>query len=165
MAALTKAEKVRLERLQTYLRDWFGYNVIQSHRPQALAFALSDSPAGWLAWTIELFADFGNKVGAVNDTAVLTNATIHWVAGTVPSSIRHYYENAHDPNAWTPKTNSGVPTAVAVFQEADVPIRKFAEEANTIARWTEYEKGGHYPALEVPDVWTEDVRDFFRNLH
>jgi len=165
MASLGKSEKVRQERLQRYMRDWFGYNVIQSHRPQALSFALSDSPAGWLAWSTELFAGFGEKVGAIDDDVILTNATIHWVAGTVASSIRHYYENARDPNAWAPKTNSGVPTAVAIFQEADVPIRKFAEEANTIARWTEYEKGGHYPILEVPHVWVKGVREFFSNLH
>jgi epoxide hydrolase len=165
MVALTKTEKVRLQRLQTYMRDWFGYNVIQSHRPQALAFALSDSPAGWLAWTTELFAGFGEKVGAIDDDTILTNATIHWVAGTASSSVRHYYENAHDPNAWATKANSGVPTAVAVFQEADVPIRTFSEAANTIVRWTEYEKGGHYPVLEVPEIWTRDVREFFRGLH
>lgn len=164
IAALTNAERVRLERLQTYMRQWFGYNVIQSHRPHALAFALSDSPAGWLAWTSELFTGFGEKVGAVDDDTILTNAAIHWFAGTAASSIRHYYENAHDPNAWAPKANSGVPTAVAVFQEADVPIRKFSEDANTIVRWTEYEKGGHYPVLEVPEVWTKDVREFFRSL-
>jgi len=164
MAALNNAEKVRLERLQTYMREWFGYNMIQSRRPNALAFALSDSPAGWLAWTSELFAGFGEKVGAIDDDTILTNATIHWFAGTTASSIRHYYENAHDPNAWAPKANSGVPTAVAIFQEADVPIRKFSEDAHTIVRWTEYEKGGHYPVLEVPEVWTKDVREFFASL-
>jgi epoxide hydrolase len=164
IAALTDTEKIRLERLQTYMREWMGYNVIQTHRPQALAFALSDSPAGWLAWTSELFAGFGEKVGAVDDDVILTNATVHWVSGTAASSIRHYYENAHDPNTWTPKANSGVPTAVAVFQQADVPIRKFAEEANTIARWTEFERGGHYPVLEVPELWAKDVREFFGSL-
>ncbi len=163
-AALTEAEKVRLERSQTYMREWAGYNMIQSHRPQALAFALSDSPAGWLAWTSELFAGFGEKVGAVHDDAILTNATIHWVAGTAASSIRHYYENAHDPKAWAPKANSGVPTAVAIFHEADVAIRKFSEAANTVVRWTEYEKGGHYPVMEVPEVWIKDVREFFSGL-
>ncbi len=163
MAALTGAEKMRLGRLQRYMQEWFGYNVIQSHRPQALAFALSDSPAGWLDWSCDIFAGFGEHVGAIADDVILTNATIHWVAGTASSSIRHYYEWAHDPAAWAPRANSGVPTAVAVFNEGDVPIRKIAEETNTIARWTEFEKGGHYPTLEVPDAWLEDVREFFRS--
>jgi pimeloyl-ACP methyl ester carboxylesterase len=164
IAELTGAERTRLDRLQRYMQNWFGYNVIQSHRPQALAFGLSDSPAGWLAWSSELFSGFGEKAGAVPDDAILANATAHWVAGTAASSMRHYYENAHNPNAWSPKSNSGVPTAVAVFEEGDVPIRRFGEEANTIVRWTEYAKGGHYPAIEVPGVWTNDVREFFSGL-
>jgi pimeloyl-ACP methyl ester carboxylesterase len=164
VAQLNNVEKVRLARLHGYMQNWSGYNTIQSQRPQALAFALSDSPAGWLAWSSELFTGFGEKVGAVPDEAILANATAHWVSGTAASSMRNYYENAHNPNAWAPKPNSGVPTAVAVFDEGDVPIRRFSEEANTIVRWTEYAKGGHYPTLEVPEVWTKDVREFFSGL-
>jgi pimeloyl-ACP methyl ester carboxylesterase len=94
----------------------------------------------------------------------LTNFMIYWLTGTAASSIRIYYENAHDSSAWAPKANSGVPTAVAVFQDGDIAIRKYGEDSNNIARWTEYPHGGHYAALTVPDVWRNDVREFFREL-
>jgi pimeloyl-ACP methyl ester carboxylesterase len=94
----------------------------------------------------------------------LTNFMIYWFTGTAASSIRLYYENAHDPGAWAPKANSGVPTAVAVFQDGDIAIRKYGEDGNNIARWTEYPHGGHYAALTVPEVWLNDVREFFRGL-
>jgi epoxide hydrolase len=80
------------------------------------------------------------------------------------SSIRLYYENAHDSGAWAPKANSGVPTAVAVFGHDEVPIRRFGEAANTIVRWTELERGGHFASLEVPELWTADVQSFFASL-
>jgi hypothetical protein len=75
-----------------------------------------------------------------------------------------YYEGAHDPSAWAPKVNSGVPTAVAVFQDGDIAIRRYGEETHTIVRWTEYPHGGHYAALTVPEVWRNDLREFFREI-
>ena len=94
----------------------------------------------------------------------LTNFMIYWFTNTAASSIRMYYEGAHDPNALTPKENSGVPTAVAVFEEGDVAIRRYAEQSNNIVRWTEYTKSSHYAVLEVPEVWSKDVQDFFHDL-
>ena len=78
--------------------------------------------------------------------------------------MRLYYENAHDPEAWAPKANSGVPTGVAVFGFDEVPIRRYGEQSNTIVRWTEFDVGGHYAVLEVPDLWVGDVRAFFAAL-
>ena len=78
---------------------------------------------------------------------------IYWLTDTAASSIRLYYENAHDPGAWAPKANSGVPTAVAVFQDGDIAIRRYGEASNNIVRWTEYPHGGHYAAMTVPQDW------------
>lgn len=164
MDTFTESEKVRLGRLQQFMSERFGFNVIQSTRPQSLAFAISDSPSGLLAWTCELFTDYGQNIGMVDKEVFLTNFMIYWFTNTAASSIRFYYENAHDPNAWAPKENSKVPTGVAVFLEGDVAIRRFAEQGNTISRWTEYEKGSHYAALELPEVFTNDVREFFAGL-
>ena len=160
----TDAEKERMQRLQRFMAEHFGFNAIQSSRPQALAYGISDSPAGLLAWICELFESFGDRVGAVDRDAFLTNFMIYWFTGTAASSMRLYYENMHDPNAWAPKANSGVPTAVAVFKFDEVPIRKFGEQGNTIVRWTEFDKGGHYAVLEVPELWLGDVREFFASL-
>jgi pimeloyl-ACP methyl ester carboxylesterase len=164
LATFTDAEKARLGRLQNFMAQRFGFNALQSTRPQALAFAISDSPAGLLAWTSELFTDYGDNVAMVDKEMFLTNFMIYWFTNTAASSIRMYYEGAHDPNAWTPKENSGVPTGVAVFDEGDVAIRKYGEQGNNIVRWTEYEKGSHYAVMEVPEIWTDDVKSFFREL-
>lgn len=164
IATFTDAEKVRLQRLQRFMAEHFGFNAVQSTRPQALAYAISDSPAGLLAWISELFTSFGDRVDAVPLDKFLTNLLVYWFTGTAASSIRVYYEGAHDPEAWTPKANSGVPTGVAVFGFDEVPIRRYGEAGNSIVRWTEYEVGGHYAVLEVPEVWVGEVRDFFAAL-
>jgi pimeloyl-ACP methyl ester carboxylesterase len=158
LARFTPAEKKRLEVLQEFMQVKFGFNLLQSNQPQLVAYAISDSPVGLMAWMTQLMDP--TEVGE----RFLTNFMIYWLTGTAASSIRIYYENAHDPSAWAPKANSGVPTAVAVFQDGDIAIRKYGEDANNIMRWTEYEHGGHYAALTVPDVWRNDVREFFRGL-
>jgi epoxide hydrolase len=164
IAGFNAAELARVQRLQRFMAEHFGFNAIQSTRPQALAYAVSDSPIGLLAWISELFTSFGDRPDAVPVDAFLTNALIYWFTGTAASSMRLYYENAHDPEAWSPKANSGVPTGVAVFGYDEVPIRRYGEASNTIVRWTEFDVGGHYAVLEVPEVWTGDVRAFFVGL-
>ena len=164
IAAMTDNEKVRLQRVQTFMSERFAFNMLHSTRPQALAFAISDSPAGLIAWMSELFTTFGENENMIDRDAFITDFMVYWFSGTAASSIRFYYEDAHDPNAWTPKENSGVPTGVAVFQEGDVAIRSFGKQGNTIVRWTEYEKGGHFAAMEVPETLVSDVRAFYADL-
>jgi pimeloyl-ACP methyl ester carboxylesterase len=164
IATFTDSEKVRLQRVQRFMAEHFGFNVMQSSRPQTLAYGISDSPAGLLAWISELFTSFGDRVEAVPMDRFLTNLMIYWFTSTAASSIRLYYENAHDPEAWSPKANSGVPTGVAVFGFDEVPIRRYGETSNTIVRWNEFDVGGHYAVLEVPDVWVGDVRGFFGQI-
>ncbi len=164
IATFTDSEKVRLQRVQRFMAEHFGFNIMQSSRPQTLAYGISDSPAGLLAWISELFTSFGDRVDAVPMDRFLTNFMIYWFTGTAASSIRLYYENAHDPEAWSPKANSGVPTGVAVFGFDEVPIRRYGETSNTIVRWNEFDVGGHYAVLEVPGLWIGDVRGFFRQI-
>jgi pimeloyl-ACP methyl ester carboxylesterase len=158
LATFTPNEKKRLEVLQEFMQVKFGFNLLQSNQPQLVAYAISDSPVGLMAWMTQLMDP--TEVGE----RFLTNFMIYWLTGTAASSIRMYYENAHDPGAWAPKTNSGVPTAVAVFQDGDIAIRRYGENSHNIVRWTEYPHGGHYAALTVPEVWLNDVREFFREL-
>ncbi len=163
-ASFNERELVRVQRLQRFMAEHFGFNAIQSSRPMALAYGISDSPIGLLAWISELFTSFGDRADAIDPDVFLTNFMIYWFTGTAASSIRLYYENAHDPAAWAPKANSGVPTGVAVFGFDEVPLRRFGEEANTIVRWTELDEGGHYAVLEVPGLWIKEVRAFFAGL-
>jgi pimeloyl-ACP methyl ester carboxylesterase len=164
IATFNDREKARLQRLQRFMAEHFGFNAVQSTRPQALAYGLSDSPAGLLAWISELFTSFGDRPDAVPLDAFLTNFLVYRFTGTAASTIMIYYENAHDPHAWAPKANSGVPTGIAVFGFDEVPIRRYGEQGNTIVRWTEFDVGGHYAVLEVPEVWTGDLRAFFAEI-
>jgi len=157
-ATFTAAEKQRLAMMQDFMQVKFGFNLLQSHQPQLVAYAISDSPAGLMAWMTQLM-----DPGEVGDR-FLTNFLIYWLTDTAASSIRLYYENAHDPGAWAPKANSGVPTAVAVFQDGDIAIRRYGESSNNIVRWTEHPHGGHYAVMTAPRDWLADVREFFRAL-
>jgi len=159
LAQFTPAEKKRLEVLQEFVQVKFGFNLLQSNQPQLVGYALSDSPLGLMAWMTQLM-----DPAEVGEERFLTNFMIYWLTGTGASCIRWYYESAHDPSTWAPKANSGVPTAVAVFQDGDIAIRKYGEGSKNIVRWTEYPHGGHYAALTVPEVWLNDVREFFREL-
>ena len=164
IASFSDAEKSRLQRLQQFMAERFGFNALQSSRPQTLAYGITDSPAGLIAWLGDMFAGFGDSPDAVDQDKFLTNVLVYWFTGTAASSIRLYFENAHDPEAWSPKPNSGVPTGVAVFARDEVAIRRFGEPGNTIVRWTEMDSGGHFAAMEVPEVWAGEVAAFFVGL-
>ncbi|WP_332701521.1 epoxide hydrolase family protein [Devosia sp.] len=164
IATFSDAEKTRLQRLQQFMAERFGFNALQSSRPQTVAYGITDSPAGLIAWLGDMFAGFGDSPDAVEQDKFLTNVLVYWFTGTAASSIRLYYENAHDPEAWSPKPNSGVPTGVAVFGRDEVAIRRYGETGNTIVRWTELDSGGHFAAMEVPEVWAADVVAFFAGL-
>lgn len=162
LAELTDSEKVRVERIEHFLDEDSGYSQIQSTRPQTLAYGLTDSPAGQLAWIVEKFQEwtYGTErpEDAVDRDRLLTNVMLYWLTGTAGSSARLYYEGAHSDEWPQP---SDVPTGVAVFAE-DISIRQYAEQGNNIVHWSEFDHGGHFAALEEPDLLLNDVREFFR---
>ncbi|MEV2233538.1 epoxide hydrolase family protein [Streptomyces phaeochromogenes] len=166
-AELTDREQQSLAAIGRFTSDGFGYNVLQSTRPQTLAYGLTDSPVGQLAWIMEKFKEWTHSSAELPEDAVdrdtlLTNVMLYWLTGTAGSAARMYYENGHSGD-WFPVTRSEVPTAVANFGE-DVAIRRWTEETNTVVRWTEFDRGGHFAALEVPELLTGDIREFFASL-
>jgi len=164
---LTDEEQARLQALRQFRATGSGYGAIQSTRPQTLAYGLTDSPAGQLAWIAEKFGEWSD--GGLPDEAVgrdqlLTNVMLYWLTGTAGSSARLYYEAAH-ARTWGPPVTSTAPTGVAVFpREIAPPIRRFAELSNNIVHWAEFDRGGHFAAMEAPDLLVGDVREFFRPL-
>jgi epoxide hydrolase len=167
LEALTPAEQQRMRRIEHFTTEEWGYNALQSTRPATVAHALTDSPAGQLAWIVEKFkswtsADAALPEDAVDRDRILTNVMLYWLTGTAGSSANLYYEGMHT-GEWSIPTPSGVPTGVVVFGE-DVAIRHFAEQGNTITHWTDHDTGGHFAALETPDLLVDDVRLFFRSL-
>jgi len=146
-----------------------GYVQIQGTRPQTLAYGLADSPAGQLAWIVEKFKEWTNSAAELPEDAVdrdhiLTNVMLYWLTGAAGSSANLYYESSHDSSAFAPKEHSPVPTGVAVFTSQDVAIRRFAERDNNIVHWSEFDRGGHFAAMEARDLLVGDVRTFFRRL-
>lgn len=166
MAALTEAERERLGRMKDWQDRSSAYMQIQGTRPQTIAHALHDSPAGQLAWIVEKFQEWTDPAAdlpedAVDRDRILTDVSLYWYTGTAGSAAHTYFERFNDPSMWAPRERSSVPTAVAVFP-TDFAIRKFADATHTIVRWTEFDRGGHFPALETPGLLVEDLREFFR---
>ena len=136
--------------------------IVQAQRPQTLAYALADSPAGQLAWITEKFGEWSHGPGLpdqiIGRDRLLTNVMIYWLTGTAglirPALLR---EHARWPAEHGPVK---VPTGVAVFAE-DYAIRRYGERGHNITHWAEYDTGGHFAALEVPDLLTADVRDVY----
>jgi epoxide hydrolase len=173
LAALTPAERDRTlaswERTRRWDRDSAGYAAIQSTRPQTLAYALTDSPAGQLAWIAEKFREWTDSRGRLEDVVdrdqLLTNVMLYWLTGTAGSSARIYYERAHARYWGTPPEPSATPTALAAFpQENFIPLRHLAEQTNNIVQWSEFDRGGHFPAMEQPDLLVPDIRAFFAQI-
>jgi epoxide hydrolase len=166
LAELTDAERARLARLQQRSQDGQGYASLQSTRPQTIAYSLADSPVGQLAWIVEKFKEWTDPAvelpeDAVDRDQLLTNVTLYWLTNTGGSSAQIYYEGR---SAWgQPVQRSAVPTGVAVFPD-DFSIRRPVEREHTIVQWAEFDRGGHFAAMEVPDLLVGDIRTFFRNL-
>jgi epoxide hydrolase len=135
-----------------------AFNAYQSAQPQTLAYALQDSPAGWLAWVTQLFQR------AVDPDYIVTNAAIHWLTGTVGSSIRRYYEDAR-LGGEAPTEPTTTPTGVAIFAQDFQSVRRFADRdhANIVA-WNRYDRGSHFSPQDAPDLLLADIRTFFRSL-
>ena len=171
LADLTESERKRLEAFKRFWRDARGYAVIQATRPQTLAYALTDSPVGQLAWIVEKFREWTDSrelpEDAVDRDQLLTNVTVYWLTGTAGSSARLYKETANDfGRANEPST---VPTGVAVFPGEPflaplLAVRRLAERTHDIVHWSEFDRGGHFPAMEVPDLLVGDLREFFRRF-
>ncbi len=167
LESLTEDEQARLARAQRFVTEQAGYYGIQSTRPQTLSYGLTDSPTGQLAWIVEKFKEWTDSESvpedAVDRDQMLTNVMLYWLTETARSSADLYKEDlalAGEPEI------SATPMGVAVFpHEIAPPIRKFAERENTnIIHWSEFDRGGHFAAMEVPDLLIEDVRTFFRGL-
>ena len=163
----SETERRSLAVAARYRAELSGYAIEQSTRPQTLSYALTDSPVGQLAWIAEKFKDWTDSVDAPEDAVdrdqLLTNVTLYWLTRTAGSSARLYWETAHAPGGWgAPEPESRTPTGVAVFpHDLSLPVRAIAERRNRIVRWTELDRGGHFPAMEQPELLIGELRAFF----
>jgi pimeloyl-ACP methyl ester carboxylesterase len=179
---LSDADRDRAERFNAFREDGLGYLHLQATRPQTLAYSLTDSPVGLLAWIAEKFREWTDPAAELPEDAVgrdelLTGVSIAWFTGAGASSAHATYEGMQ---AWRAMAaggeggeggaggeggghateEAGPARGVAVFA-ADTTIRSLLDPAGTIEHWAEYDRGGHFPAMEVPDLLTNGLRTFF----
>lgn len=164
-AGVTPEERARVERRRQELQGHGGYSSIQGTRPQTLGYALSDSPAGQAAWIVDKFWAWsdhgGNLENSFTKDELLTNVMFYWVTQSATSSARIYFERQQHTGGRQP---GRVPVGVALFpKEINVPPRKWVEaQYPTLSHFSEMPRGGHFAALEQPQLLVEDVRTFFQ---
>jgi microsomal epoxide hydrolase len=172
--AVPEAEMAAREQRQAFMLNEVGYQQIQGTKPQSIGVALNDSPAGLAAWIVEKFhgwsdidrrlpAGYGLEEKFTKDE-ILTNISLYWFTSSITSSARIYYEN-RNVAMQEPLGFVTVPTAGAIFpSEIYLTPRIWAEASYNIVRWTAMPQGGHFAAMEEPELLLEDVRAFFRTL-
>jgi len=167
MAGLDEAEKAALGDLAHFQKEETGYQQIQGTKPQTLGYGLNDSPAGLAAWIVEKFRTWSDCDGDVEKRftkdELLTNVMIYWVTQSITSSTRLYYETMHSGRFGPAGERVETPTGCAIFpKELYRAPRRWAEAAYHVRHWTRMPRGGHFAALEEPELLVEDVRAFFR---
>jgi pimeloyl-ACP methyl ester carboxylesterase len=149
-----------------FIQQWWmkegAFNMVQSTKPQSLAYSLNDSPVGLAAWILSFFR--GSTTVDLEERfskdEMLTNIMIYWTTQTIGSSIRSYYEMAHAPTAPNRGQRIEVPTAVA-HMPLDAPLpREWAKRNVNLKRFTEMPRGGHFSAWEVPELYAKDLQEF-----
>ncbi|MGN7819453.1 epoxide hydrolase family protein [Chitinophaga sp. 22536] len=153
-----------------FIQQWWfkegAYAMLHATKPQTQAYGLSDSPVGLAAWIIEKFNSWRTPGGVIEDhftkDELLTNVMIYWVSQTINSSMRSYAVGSFQQLASGQKVIT--PTGVAVFA-GDAPTPKeWAERKANVKRFTVIEKGGHFAALEAPEIWAGEVDAFFKSV-
>jgi pimeloyl-ACP methyl ester carboxylesterase len=166
----TPEERQFLDDLTLFLKEETGYQWIQGTRPQTLAFALTDSPAGLAAWVVEKFRTWSDSRGDVESVFsrdhLLANIALYWFTGAIGSSFWPYYARMHGPWPIPEGETVDVPTGYCAFPREIVrPPRSVAERTFTdIRRWTVMPRGGHFAAMEQPEALAKEIREFFRPL-
>jgi pimeloyl-ACP methyl ester carboxylesterase len=166
---LTDEESADLASAGEFMQRGSAYQEIQGKNPQTLGYGLTDSPAGLAGWIVEKFFAWTDHDGdleqAVTRDQILTNLTVYWVTQTINSSVRLYCESRRSDRFGPMGEFVSTPTAAAVFPREMFRIpRAYAEAAFNLRRYTRFDRGGHFAALEEPDLLIDDIRSFFREV-
>ena len=163
-------ERRFLGELKQFLKEETGYQWIQGTKPQTLAFGLHDSPAGLAAWIVEKFRSWtdndGDPASAVPRDEMLANITLYWATGAIGSSFWPYHARLHRTWPVPAGRTVDVPMGYVEFPREILrpPQSVAARQYSDIRRWTTQPKGGHFAALEQPEVLAHEMREFFRPL-
>ena len=167
-SALPKAEQKYLATAMKQFMADGAYALVQRTRPRSLAAGLNDSPVGLASWIVDRFhswSDSGDLDSSFGKDDLLTNIMLYWVTQTIGSSIFTYYAESQSPSL-TAADHVDRPVGLALFPRdiGGIPPRRFAERTLNVQGWTEMPRGGHFAALEEPELFTRDVVTFFRGL-
>jgi len=165
-AQMSDAER---KRYSFFDRQQSSFFFLQTAEPQTLAYALTDSPVGWLAWMIGKFQlltdNNGDFLTALDRDTFLTNVTLYWATDTVGSAMRIYRENRLTGEEAAPAPRLETPVGYADFpREVAVPPFRWVTQTYNVVQKTEMPKGGHFAALEQPDLLLDDIRKFFAKV-
>lgn len=166
---LSAAERAYVAQNQRWSDDDRGYGAIQSTRPQTVGYGLNDSPAGLAAWLLEKWRSWSDCGGDIERRFprdfLLTTVTLYWVTQTITTSMRDYVDNRRVAAGLGAADRVAVPTAIAVFAnqflDDGAPPREWAERLFDVRRWTPMARGGHFAAVEEPELLADDLRAFF----
>ena len=151
--------------MQRWRKTGAGYQELQGTKPQTAGYALQDSPVGLAGWIVEKFEAWSDDFTRFSIDQLLTNVMAYWVTGTAASSLRIYWEMRQAGGTAVPHARVEVPTGVANFPAEITRFpRSWVEHRYNLTHWTEPAAGGHFAAMEVPDVFVDDVRAFFRTV-
>ncbi len=154
---VSATDEARLDKVRQLMANRPPYQALQALTPQTIGYALTDSPVGQLVWIAERFAQWTDPATPVSDDRMLTDISLYWLTATAASSGRFH----HDTPGGS-RQPCRVPLGVAVFaHDITRSVRPLAERLYDIRHWSEFERGGHFAAMEVPELLDEDVRDFF----
>ena len=163
---LTESEIADLASAGEFMTRGAAYQEIQGKNPQTLGYGLTDSPAGLAGWIVEKFYAWTDNNGSPDDAVtrdqLLTNLTVYWVTKTINSSVRLYCESQRTDRFGPVGEFISTPTAAAVFPKEIFRVPKaYAESRFNLVRYTRFDRGGHFAALEEPDLLVQDVQMFF----
>jgi microsomal epoxide hydrolase len=167
--SLSADDQARIAEIRAWREGEAGYSAIQGTKPQTIGYGLEDSPVGLAAWIVEKFRAWSDCGGDIERSftkdQLLTNIMLYWVTATATSSARLYYEMRRAAATAVPRAPIQVPTGIANYpaEVTKVP-RSWAERRYNITYWSELPRGGHFAAMEVPDLFADDVRRFFRTV-
>jgi pimeloyl-ACP methyl ester carboxylesterase len=169
MPSITADEQAFLDRGASWTALEGAYAMLQGTKPQTLAFPLSDSPIGLAAWIAEKFRSWSDCDGDIERVlsmdALLTDISLYWFTDSLTASLRLYKENRLRPLTFAPGERVIPPLGVALFpQELPMPPRSWVERVFDVRCWTPMPVGGHFAALEQPELLAVDIRAFFRPL-
>lgn len=158
---LTSREKEFLLSKEEWIQTEGAYGQIQGTKPQTLAYAMNDSPAGLAAWILEKSRSWSHAHDVLEHFTfeeLLANIMLYWATGTFGSSIRLYYEARKSPLHFHAGQRVNVPSSIARFaKEEPMPPREWVERGYNVRRWTEYSTGSHFAALEAPQLLAKDI--------